>query len=112
MRAFQRHKSRQERIYIKEVMDQSSGHVFSDEISAHISATYFCYPLARDIGLFRFLNNYGSVFDEICTVGKLSILAFQRHNNHQKRIYIEKVREQSNFSLIKCVSELHGPATW
>ena len=29
-------------------MDQSSRPVFSDEISAHISATYFSYPMARE----------------------------------------------------------------
>ena len=36
------------RIYIQKVMEQSSWPNFSIEISTHISATYFCYPLARE----------------------------------------------------------------
>ena len=44
-----------------------------------------------------YLSSYGSVFDEIVTVWKLSVSAFQRRKNHQKRIYIKKDMRKTKY---------------
>ena len=57
--------------------DKNKGHLFLDKHPANLIGSQ--------------LSNYVSVFDKICTVGKLRMRAFQRYKFHQKGSMLRKL---------------------